>query len=82
MDVIEFINSYWSFLAFIILVIGSWVRYETKVNTLAERDQEQQHAIEQIKAELKANDKIVNLLKQDLVEIKTILQFLKEKLDN
>lgn len=81
MDILDFINSYWRIVAFIGVVIMSWVRYEGKVNALETKDHEQERAIEALKTEMKANDKVIQTLKVDLAEIKTILQFLKEKFD-
>lgn len=80
MDILEFINSYWSVLAFIGVVIISWVRYEGKVDELQRKDKEQEDAIKEIRTEMKATDKMVQTFGKDMVEVKTMLQFITEQI--
>lgn len=82
MDVLDFINNYWSVLAFIGVVLASWFRYEAKNNSQDSKILEMETRIVRLEADQKANEKVITTLKVDLAEIKTILQFLKEKLDH
>lgn len=82
MDILDFINNYWSVLAFIGVVLASWFRYEAKNNSQDGKIQEMETRIVRLEADQKANEKVITTLKVDLAEIKTILQFLKEKLDH
>lgn len=82
MDILDFINNYWSVLAFIGVVLASWFRYEAKNNNQDSKIQEMETRIVRLEADYRAQEKVTNTLKVDLAEIKTILQFLKEKLDH
>jgi cell fate (sporulation/competence/biofilm development) regulator YmcA (YheA/YmcA/DUF963 family) len=80
MDILEFINSYWSVLAFVGVVIVSWVRYESKVNSLEAKDHEQENAIKELRNDMKASEKVISTFGKDMVEVKTMLQFITETL--
>ena len=81
MDILDFLSKYWSIVAFIGVVIMSWVRYESVNDKQDARIDNLESDVKEMRSDIKNNDAVVNILKQDLVEIKTILQFLKEKLD-
>lgn len=81
MEILDFINNYWSVLTFIVIVIASWVRYEG-IN----KDQDKEiiaikSDVAKLQDKLEKHDAVVNTIKEDMVEIKTILRFVKEKLD-
>ena len=89
MDILQFINQYWSILAFIAVVIGSWVKFNASVVDLGTDMLKQKEEHDKEIGELKTlntalttrfeehKDKIadsINFIQQDIREIMTILK--------
>lgn len=79
MDLLDVLKEYWSIILFIGGGIVLAVRQEGKVKELIDKDHQQQAHIDKLDTKIDITHSRIEKMEQHIVEIKTILQFLRDK---
>lgn len=86
MDFLEALNHNWTIIVFIgglLFNVGyAYSNFQSQKEKHESLEKDMNKRLTKLEIKDESNDKIISGLRVDLAEIKTILQFLKEKLDH
>ena len=77
MEFLDTLQNYWAIILFCGTVIGSWVRYESKINNQEKETKDLKDRVDSLE---KSNDSFREEIKTDIREIKTTMTFVREAL--